>query len=117
MIQNSVSVSRVSVLVFLERCLTLTYLPFQEDVCLPKQREKGTTCYKSIKFTPRECVLPCGGFYASLKAKKKQKINEKFRSAFEEYKNYKSGFVNRSQGSTDVARYNEMNPFPPGVSD
>ena len=70
---------------------------FQDPLCLPP----GLECYKSVPMRSDECLPPCKGVYAD--AKRVEGVTEKanmemFKPVLDTYKNYKSGFINTTEG-------------------
>ena len=61
----------------------------------------GLECYKSVKKSSEKCIIPCKGIYADVnRVEDFEKVEEieKFGPTLESYKNYKSGFINGTEG-------------------
>ena len=61
----------------------------------------GLECYKSIQKVSDKCLIPCKGVYAEVESDvdvKPEEEIEKFKAALGLYKEYKSGFLNRTEG-------------------
>jgi hypothetical protein len=61
----------------------------------------GLECYKSVKKSSDKCIIPCTGIYADVYRDEDFKPVEeidKFRTTLENYENYKSGFINGTEG-------------------
>ena len=58
----------------------------------------GLKCYKDLTLTPGKCLPPCKGIYAGVQRKGEEERKGmnlvKFKDMVEEYKKYKSGFLN-----------------------
>ena len=61
----------------------------------------GLECYKSIQKVSDKCIIPCNGVYAEVigdvDARPEEEI-KKFKDGLHFYKEYKSGFLNRTEG-------------------
>ena len=78
--------------------ISLICKPFvQETLCMPP----GLECYKSVKKSSEKCRIPCKGIYADVVRKEGFKQTEdvrKIKAALGNYKEYKAGFINRTEG-------------------
>jgi hypothetical protein len=62
----------------------------------------GLECYTSVKTYSEKCIIPCKGTYADVYKKedfKKVEEIEKLRTTLDDYKEYKSGFFNGTEGN------------------
>ena len=62
----------------------------------------GLECYKSVKLSYDKCIIQCKGIYADLfrdEGFEAAENIEKFQPVLEQYKNYKSGFMNGTEGN------------------
>ena len=62
----------------------------------------GLECYKSVNKISEKCIIPCKGIYADVyRGEDFEKVEEieEFRTTLESYQNYKSGFINRTEGN------------------
>ena len=62
-------------------------------VCLPS----GLDCYKTkVKLSPDSCTIPCKGLYADVVNRGVEDLHTmmNFKQVLDEYKEYKTGFVN-----------------------
>ena len=62
----------------------------------------GLECYKSVKKYSEKCLIPCKGTYADVYKKedfKQVEEIEKLRATLNNYKKYKSGFFNGTEGN------------------
>ena len=79
-------------------CIWLFNPSVQETLCMPP----GLECYKSLNTYSEKCIIPCKGSYADVSKgddfKKVEEI-EKLRTTLDDYKDYKSGFFNGTEGS------------------
>ena len=61
----------------------------------------GLECYNSVKLRSDECIIPCKGMYADVEREEgfeaTEKI-EKFQPVLGQYKQYKAGFINETEG-------------------
>ena len=65
-------------------------------MCLPP----GISCYRSsVKISQDSCIVPCQGIYADVVNGGVEDLHTKddFKPVFDEYKDYKSGFI-KNQG-------------------
>ena len=75
------------------------FAPFlQETLCMPP----GLECYKSVKTSSEKCNIPCKGIYADVYREYDFEYVDdikKFRTSLTNYKEYKSGFINGTEGN------------------
>jgi hypothetical protein len=61
----------------------------------------GLECYKSVKKSSEKCTIPCKGIYADVsRGEDFEPVEEieEFGPTLASYTNYKSGFINKTEG-------------------
>ena len=62
----------------------------------------GLECYKSVELSSDACIIPCKGLYADVEreeAVENIESIEKFQPVLDQYKQYKAGFINGTEGA------------------
>ena len=75
----------------------------------------GLECYKSVQLSSDACIIPCKGLYADVERVEGFEVVEnikKFQPVLDQYKEYKAGFINGTEGrSLTSISFNINSPF------